>query len=92
MSLGASLSIGRLLPLKFQISMLLMDCGGNSNALYTSLKRCKQLALSNSRLTYSTRPLAQSNPSHFLPSAIAIHSSIKANDLPALDAPEISIL
>ena len=61
-------------------------------ASYTSLKRCRQLARSSSRLTYMTRPCAQFHCSHFFPSAMAIHSSICRNDFPALDGPEMSIL
>ena len=61
-------------------------------AVYTSLKRCRQLARSSSRLTYSTFPCAQSHFGHFFPSAIATHNSICKKDFPAFDGPAISIL
>ena len=72
---------------------MLSRCSGFSlRAAYTSLKRCRQLALSSSRLTYITRPRAQSHCSHFLPSAMAMASSICRKLFPALLGPEISIL
>ena len=50
--------------------------------MYTELtdftNRCRQLARSSSRLTYSTRPRAQGKPSQDRPSAMAIHSSMRA--------------
>ncbi len=79
-------------PLRFQISILVMFSGFHFSAWYTSLNRWRQLARSSSRLTYSTRPLAHSQPSHFPPSAIAIHSSASRYDFPALEGPAISIL
>ena len=91
-SLGVSLSIGTDLPRRFQMSMLPRCSGFQPRQPYTSLKRCRQEARSSSRLTYSTLPCAQSKPSQLLPSAIAMVSSISANDLPALDGPASSIL
>ena len=66
--------------------------GGSPIAWYTSLKRCRQLARSSSRFTYSTRPCAHCQESHLRPSAMAIHNSISRKDLPALEGPAISIL
>ena len=91
-SLGASISIGTALPLKFHISMFFKLSGLYPKSLYTSAKRCKHEALSSSRFMYSTLPLAHWKPSHFLPSAIAIVSSMSAKDLPALLGPASNIL
>ena len=66
--------------------------GSQPSLSYTSRKRCRQDARSSSRLTYSTRPCAHEKPSQSRPSASAITSSIRPNDLPALDGPASSIL
>ena len=86
------MSIGMDLPLKFHMSIFFRWLGDHPKASYTSLKRCRQLGLSNSRLTYNTRPLAHFHPIHSRPSAIEIHNSICKKDFPALDGPAISIL
>ena len=80
-------------PRRFQMSMFFRCSGGRPMAVYTSLKRCRQEARSSSRLMYSTLPWAQENwPSHGLPSAMAMHSSMRAKLLPALLGPARSIL
>ena len=93
MSFGASLSMGTDAPRRFQMSMFRRFCGGRPRAVYTSLKRCRQEARSSSRLMYSTLPCAQENrPSQGVPSAMAMHSSMRAKLLPALLGPASSIL
>ena len=51
MSDGASWSMGLLFPRRFHTSMLARFDGSTPMAPYTSRKRCRQLALSSSRLT-----------------------------------------
>lgn len=56
-------------------------------------RRCRQDARSSSRLMYSTLPCAQAKrPIQGRPSAILIHSSMRAKLLPALLGPASSIL
>ena len=92
MSFGASWSIGNDLPRKFQMEILLILFGTWSRAVYTSLKRCKQLARSSSKFTYKTFPCVHGNPNHSRPSAMDIQRLINAKDLPALEGPAINIL
>ena len=79
-------------PRRFHISMLCRFLTLMPMVVYTSLKRCRQLALSSSRLTYITLPCAPFQESHFFPSAMATQSSICKKDFPAFDGPAISIL